>query len=163
VSDRALAIEPYAPGHAAGVRQVIGSVFAEYGMTFDPPGFDADLADIEGVYAGRGGWFAVLTDAGRVVGTVGFLPHRPGEGEIKRLYLLPEYRGRGRGRALIEHALERARQSGCHEVTAWSDARLETAHQVYRRLGFDRIGERQLDDIDQSRELGFRKRLYPSP
>ena len=63
--------------------------------------------------------------------------------------------GRGLGRALMEHILDRAREAGFREAVAWSDVRLETAHQVYDRLGFERIGERDIDDIDQSHELGF--------
>jgi GNAT superfamily N-acetyltransferase len=155
-----LVIEPFAPVHAAGVVGVIAGVFAEYGMTFDLPAFDADLADIERSYLSRGGWFGVLTDAGRVVGTVALLPHGADVCEIKRLYLVAEYRGRGQGRKLLEHILERARRMGYREAIAWSDVRLATAHQVYARMGFEPTGDRQLDDIDRSRELGFVKRLY---
>jgi GNAT superfamily N-acetyltransferase len=154
-----VAIAPFAAHHADAVLHVIGSVFAEYGMTFDPAGYDDDLVDVEAHYPGHGGWFSVLTDGGRVVGTVAAVPRDGSTWELKRLYLLPGYRGRGRGRALIEHALGRARDAGCRDVVAWSDVRLETAHAVYVRLGFERIGERTLDDIDRSRELGFRKVL----
>jgi putative acetyltransferase len=153
------AIEPFSPPHAAAVLDVIGAVFAEYGMTFDPSDFDSDLLDIPRHYADRGGWFTVLTDDGRVVGTVAAVPKDAGACEIKRLYLLPQYRGRGLGRALMEHILDRAREAGFREAVAWSDVRLETAHQLYHRLGFERIGERDIDDIDQSHELGFLKRL----
>ena len=52
-----------------------------------------------------------------------------------------------------------AREAGYREVVAWSDVRLATAHQVYDRLGFERIGERVIDDIDQSHEYGFRTAL----
>ena len=153
------AIELFAPPHAAAVLDVIGTVFEEYGMSFDPSDFDSDLLDIPGHYADRGGWFSVLTDAGRVVGTVAAVPKDAAACEIKRLYLLPQYRGRGLGRALMEHILDRVREAGFREAVAWSDVRLETAHQVYDRLGFERIGERDIDDIDQSHELGFLKRL----
>ena len=154
------AIELFAPPHAAAVLDVIGTVFEEYGMSFDPSDFDSDLLDIPRHYADRGGWFSVLTDAGRVVGTVAAVPKDAAACEIKRLYLLPQYRGRGLGRALMEHILDRAREAGFREAVAWSDVRLETAHQVYDRLGFERIGERDIDDIDQSHELGFLKRLW---
>ena len=137
---------------------VIGSVFAEYRMTFDPPGFDSDLLDVPRHYA-EPGWFSVLTDEGRVVGTVAAVHKGSGACEIKRLYLLPALRGRGHGRALLEHALARAKAAGYREAIAWSDVRLETAHAVYDHLGFDRIGLRTLDDIDQSREYGFKKTL----
>jgi putative acetyltransferase len=153
-----VSLEPFAPAHAPGVLRVIGLVFAEYGMTFDPPGFDADLLDIERHY-GDGGWFSVLTDEGRVVGTVAAIPKSEAVCELKRLYLLPDYRERGLGGRLIQHALARARAAGYREVVAWSDVRLATAHQVYDRLGFERIGERVIDDIDQSHEYGFRRTL----
>jgi GNAT superfamily N-acetyltransferase len=62
---------------------------------------------------------------------------------------------------LVEHALTRARDAGYREVIAWSDVRLETAHKVYDHLFFERVGERAIEDIDQSREYGFRKDLTP--
>jgi putative acetyltransferase len=134
-------------------------VFAEYGMTFDPDDFDVDLRDIERNYGAVGGVFSVLLEDGRVVGTVAAVPKSETACEIKRLYLLASYRGRGQGRALMEHVLGWARAAGFREAIAWSDVRLETAHIVYDRLGFDRIGERQVEDIDKSRELGFSKHL----
>jgi len=154
-----VSIESFAPPHAAAVLDVIGRVFAEYGMTFDPADFDVDLTDVEAHYGARGGWFSVLVDGDRIVGTVAALPKDAVAVEIKRLYLLPEYRGRGLGRRLLEHALVRARDAGFREAVAWSDERLRTAHAVYDRMGFQRIAGRVLEDIDRSREYGFRIRL----
>ena len=150
---------PFEAAHAAVVLELIGDVFAEYGMTFEPAGFDADLTAIREHYPARGGWFAVLIDGDRVVGTVAALPKDATTVEIKRLYLLPEHRGRGLGRRLLEHALDRAREAGFRGAVAWSDERLRTAHAVYDRMGFERISERVLEDIDRSREYGFKIRL----
>ena len=134
---------------------VIAAVFAEYAMTLDVASFDADLQDIHASYVGRGGLFAVLLDGHRVVGTVGALPHGAAECEIKRLYLRPSYRGLGYGRRLLQHVLEWARERGFARAVAWSDVRLQTAHEVYRRMGFATIGGRVCDDIDRSHEIGF--------
>jgi putative acetyltransferase len=82
---------------------------------------------------------------------------------VKRVYLLAEHRGRGHGRALIEHVLGWAAARGYRRALAWSDARFVTAHAVYERLGFARVGERTLDDLDHSREYGFEKRLAAHP
>ena len=152
-------LEPFAPHHAPGVLRVIGFVFDEYGMTFDPEDFDSDLLDIPRHYHSPGGWFFVLTDSGAVVGTVAAVPKSETSAEIKRLYLLPQHRGHGRGRMLMEHILARVGDAGYREAIAWSDVRFETAHKVYDRLGFERVGERVIEDIDRSREYGFRKRL----
>src|SRR5207249_6372519 len=108
-------------------------------MTFEPSGFDADLTDIRRCYLERGGRFWVLVDEGRVVGTVAVVPTGRVGCEVKRLYLLPEYRGRGLGRALLEQTLDWATASGYGHIVAWSDARLGTAHAVYERLGFTRF------------------------
>src|SRR5262245_8468944 len=156
MSGEILSIVPFEPAHASGVLDVIGSVFVEYGMTFDPENFDSDLLDIERHYAEAGGAFYVLVDQRRVVGTVAAVPKDTATAEIKRLYLRPTYRGRGQGRALPEHILDWIRQGEYRAAIAWSDVRLETAHKVYDRLGFERIGERVIDDIDQSQEYGFR-------
>jgi putative acetyltransferase len=154
------AIVPFEASHAAGVLDVIGAVFREYAMTFEPSGFDADLTDIRRYYPERGGRFWVLVDDGRVVGTVAVVP-TGAACEIKRLYLLPEYRGRGLGRALMQQTLDWATASGSRHIVAWSDARLTTAHGVYERMGFSRFGERTAEDADRSREYGFRKELAP--
>ena len=148
---------PFAAQHAEDVLHVIGSTFLEHGMVFDLPGYDSDLLDIPRHYLAAGGAFVVLVDAGRVVGTAGGIPRPDGVYEIKRVYLLPGYRGRGHGRALVEHIMARAVEAAAREVIAWSDVRLGVAHQVYERLGFQRFGERITDDIEHSREYGFRK------
>jgi GNAT superfamily N-acetyltransferase len=150
---------PFEASHAPAVLDVIGAVFREYAMTFDPSGFDADLTDIRAAYLQRGGRFWVLVDDGRVVGTVAGVDAGGGVCEVKRLYLQADYRGRGFGRALMQQVLDWAAASGHRFVVAWSDERLRTAHAVYERLGFTRFGERIADDIDRSREYGFRKEL----
>jgi len=150
---------PFAEHHSGEVLHVIGSTFAEYRMVFDPTGYDADLLDIPRHYLDAGGSFVVLVDGERVIGTAAGVPRDDVTYEIKRVYLLPGYRGRGYGRALVEHILAQAAELGCRAVIAWSDVRLTLAHQVYERLGFERFDERTTDDIERSREYGFRKLL----
>src|SRR2546430_16173165 len=108
-------------------------------MTFDPSGFDADLTDIRGSYLERGGRFWVLVDDGRVVGTVAVVPAGRGACEVKRLYLLPAYRGRGLGRALMERGFDWARTSGSGLGVAWADARLRTSPRLVERPRLTRL------------------------
>src|SRR2546422_8249208 len=125
------AIVPFDASHAAAVLDVIGAVFREYAMTFDPSGFDADLTDIRGSYLERGGRFWVLVDDGRVVGTVAVVPAGAGACGVQRPYLLPAYRGRGLGRALMERAFDWARTSGSGPGGPWSGARPLAPHRTY--------------------------------
>src|SRR2546427_7790990 len=117
------AIVPFDASHAAAVLDVIGAVFREYAMTFDPSGFDADLTDIRGSYLERGGRFWVLVDDGRVVGTVAVVPAGRGAREVKRRYLLPAHPGRGPGRPLMGRGVDWARTSGSGPGVAGPDAR----------------------------------------
>src|SRR5207247_7780440 len=69
-----LSIVPFEERHVDAVLALIGSVFAEYGLTFDPAGYDADLTRIETKYRDAGGEFWVLEHDTRVVGTVAVVP-----------------------------------------------------------------------------------------
>jgi putative acetyltransferase len=145
--------------HAEGVLALIGSVFVEYGLTFEPGGYDADLTRIPRAYLEPGGAFWVLDEEHAVRGTIGVLPVGPHEIEIKRVYLDPSLRGRGWGRALVEHALGWASAHGHRRVRLWSDVKFTRSHALYERLGFLRTGIRDCDDLDRSREYGFEKAL----
>jgi len=50
-------------------------------------------------------------------------------------------RGRGVGRALLEHAIDRARQRGCHVVQLTADRRRRDAIRFYESLGFESTHE----------------------
>ena len=145
--------------HTDGVIALIGGVFAEYGLTFEPAGYDADLTRILGTYCRAGGAFWVLEDEARVVGTVGVVPLSSAEVEIKRVYLDPSLRGQGWGRTLVEHAMTWAAERGFTQVRLWSDVKFERSHVMYQRLGFVRTGIRDCDDADRSQEFRFEKAL----
>src|SRR5438552_8051046 len=154
-----VAVVPFEEHHTGGVLALIGGVFAEYGLTFEPTGYDADLTRIPGTYFRAGGAFWVLEDDGRVVGTVAVVPLSPTDVEIKRVYLDASLRGQGLGKALIEHALNWASGRGHTRVKLWSDVKFTRSHIMYERLGFVRSVIRDCDDLDRSREYGFEKVL----
>jgi len=145
--------------HGQGVLRLIGGVFAEYGLTFDPLGYDVDLTRIHDEYVSRGGEFWVLEHEGVVHGTVAVVPVSAVAVEIKRVYVHPALRGQGVGRRLVEHAIGWAAGRGHHHITLWSDVKFATSHRMYERLGFVRTGMRDCDDLDRSCEYGFEKRL----
>jgi len=154
-----LEIVPFEDRHADGVLALIGGIFAEYGLTFEPAGYDADLVQIHGNYFRPGGAFWVLEEAGRVVGTVAVVPVSPSEVEIKRVYLHASLRGKGWGRMLVEHSLSWATAHGHTKAQLWSDVKFTRSHLMYTRLGFTRTGIRDCQDVDRSREYRFEKTL----
>jgi GNAT superfamily N-acetyltransferase len=60
-------------------------------------------------------------------------------GEIKRMYVRPEFRGRGIGRALVEALLVEAQAIGYATVRLDSTRFMHAAHSLYRSVGFREI------------------------
>src|SRR5207248_2262741 len=99
------------------IRNMVYDVLREYGLEPDPAGTDADLADIEGNYHQRGGVFDVLiAPVGVIVGSVALYPLEDGVVELRKMYLRRSMRGKGLGRLLLEHALERTRKMGVKRI-----------------------------------------------
>lgn len=59
---------------------------------------------------------------------------------IYSVYVRPEYRGQGAGRALMEAALERAGELGLRQVNLGVNTASEAAVHLYEACGFERYG-----------------------
>ena len=68
-------------------------------------------------------------------------------GEIKRMFVRPEFRGRGIGRALLEALVSEARAMGYCAVRLDSAGFMEAAHSLYRSAGFYEIGPYEESEI----------------
>ena len=64
------------------------------------------------------------------------------EGEFRMLAVPPSARGRGVGRLLVLHCLDRSRDLGQRQVVLCSDRRMAAAHRLYASFGFTRLPER---------------------
>ena len=102
--------------------------------------FIAELDSLPAPYVAPGGCLLIAKRDSRAIGVVGLKPLAAGIAEIKRLYVVPEARGGGLGRALAERAIAEARAKGYERV------RLDThrpsmaaAIALYRGLGFAEI------------------------
>ncbi len=61
-------------------------------------------------------------------------------GEVKRMYVRPEARRCGLGRALLDHLVDRGRQIGYKRIRLDSARFMIEAHGLYRACGFHEIG-----------------------
>ncbi|MBW4691630.1 MAG: GNAT family N-acetyltransferase [Lyngbya sp. HA4199-MV5] len=88
----------------APAADIIRSVLAEYGLGWEPEGADRDVLDVEACYQKAGGEFWVIEQQGNFVGTGAYYPIQRGQNavEIRKMYLLPEARGQGVGRFLLQ-------------------------------------------------------------
>lgn len=136
--------------------------FAEYpGCFVDPHDDLADLHRPAHAYAERGGRFWVVEDArGRACACAAIDCPEPGTAEMHRLYVRPDRRRGGLGRALVDLIEQEARAARATLLMLWSDTRFSAAHQLYDRLDYVRTGlTRDLGDISRSTEHRFEKRL----
>lgn len=86
--------------------------------------------------------YFVVEDAGKIVGGAGIYPTQglPSDTvELVKLYLLPETRGKGIGRKLIDKCLEFAKVNGYSTVYLESMPELSNAVELYEKIGFSFI------------------------
>jgi GNAT superfamily N-acetyltransferase len=95
-------------------------------------------------------------ERGRVVGCAGISMHEC-VGELHRMYLYRDYRGRGIGRRLLDTSIDHLKTCGVRRMLLWSDVKFTDAHRLYERNGFKRFGERICNDPDANREYGYAK------
>jgi len=83
----------------------------------------------------------VLEDDGNVVGMGALKELEVGVGEIKRMYIRPEYRRRGLGKQLLKKLMEKGKEFGYSTIRLQTADWMRVAHNVYRSAGFKEIDE----------------------
>src|SRR6266446_45577 len=91
-------------------------LFLEYaqslGFSLCFQNFDKELADLPGDYAPPDGRLLLAEYEGQLGGCVALHKLEAGICEMKRLYLRPQFLGKGLGRALADRIIAEARQMG---------------------------------------------------
>ncbi len=86
----------------------------------------------------------VLEDGGELLGTAKYGPNRPGRGShvgTASFMVAPAARGRGVGRALAEHAVDRLREKGYRGIQFNAVVETNTsAVRLWQALGFEIVG-----------------------
>ena len=105
----------------------------------NPPQLFEDMDQIAAQYTEPSGIFLVLMDGDRVVGTGAVRRLDDATCELKRMWFLPEYRGKGQGMKISELLLEFARAAGYKKMRLDTVPELVAANKLYQRLGFHPI------------------------
>ncbi len=78
----------------------------------------------------------VLREAGAIVGCGGLVEDGEGRADLHHVFVDPDQRGKGLGRALVSRLIDEARERGVQELRLETAGFLTSAIGLYRRLGF---------------------------
>jgi len=154
----------------------IKAVYDEYEFPWYPEDYHADLYNLDTHYTANDFPFYVAEHEGTIVGT-GVLAHHPlirsnspdqktilfedmirvcaTDCSTERLYVHPEARRMGIGRAIMNQILTTAKLRSYIGMEVWTDTRFEEAHKLYLKMGATMVGERLCHDPEQSPEWGL--------
>jgi len=124
-------------------RQLAG-LFREYekdlGFELTFQNFEDELEHLPQMYGHPAGKAYLLKDdSNRYFGCVAVRNLEQGIGEIKRMYLKPEWRGRGFGKVLMDISLQAARELRYKKVRLDTLDTMHAAIAVYKKAGFYEI------------------------
>ena len=109
---------------------------ATLNLDLDFQDFDTEINSLPIVYGPPRGCFLLAQDQDRFIGCVGLRQLAEGICEMKRLYVRPELRSAGIGRALAQAIIEEAKKLNyeCMRLDTLPD--MNVARALYQSLGF---------------------------
>jgi len=130
-----------APADLEATKTLFNAYAASLGVNLTYQKFVEEMAMMPGKYAPpKGELLLARGPDGGALGCVGVRPlEDAGTCEMKRLYVTPEGRGLGLGKALAERAVKEARRIGYRRLLLDTLPSLTTAIGLYDRMGFARI------------------------
>jgi GNAT superfamily N-acetyltransferase len=147
-------LQAESPAQIAQARELFLEYANSLGFSLCFQHFDKELADLPGDYTPPEGRLLLAEYEGELAGCVALhkLKLQTGEDgvcEMKRLYLRPQFRGKGLGRVLAERIIAEAR---------WAE---------YTSIRLDTVGPVMKDAVAMYRKLGFKEiapyRPNPNP
>jgi len=137
------------PSQIARARELFLEYAQSLGFSLCFQNFDKELADLPGDYTPPGGRLLLAEYEGQLAACVALHKLDADICEMKRLYLRPQFRGKGLGRILAQRIISDARQIG------------------YKRMRLDTVGPVMKDAVAMYRKLGFKEisayRPNPNP
>ncbi len=123
---------------------IIKALFVEYshikGAESCFVSFDRELNDLKGYYSG--GAILIGYEQDKPVACVAIRKVNDETCEGKRLFIKPEYRGRGYARLMIKAMTDKASELGFREVVFTTKPEvMSVGYGLYRRMGFEELSE----------------------
>ena len=136
-----LKIRTIQPSDNIQLAVIIRDTLAEFGA--NRPGtvyFDSSTDALSELFLAPMSSYFVAESEGKILGGGGIFPTEglpEGTCELVKMYLLPEARGIGLGRTLIEKCLQTAREHGFQKAYLETLTELHLALKIYEKFGFE--------------------------
>jgi ribosomal protein S18 acetylase RimI-like enzyme len=127
------------PVQIAQARELFLEYAQSLGFSLCFQNFDQELAELPGSYTPPEGRLLLAEYDGQVAGCIALHKLEADICEMKRLYVRPQFRGKGLGRILIDRVIAEARQMG------------------YQRMRLDTVEPVMRDAVAMYRKIGFRE------
>ena len=123
--------------------EIIRKLFEEYaeslGFDLSFQNFDEELANLPGEYALPTGCLLLAIYQNEAAGCIALRRIDKTICEMKRLFVRPQFRRKGIGRALAEAVIERAKTAGYKQMRLDTARTMDAARNLYESLGFEEI------------------------
>jgi putative acetyltransferase len=135
--------------HLTSVRELFLEYAQSLGFSLCFQSFDRELLGLPGDYAPPEGRLLLAIHEGAPAGCVALHKLEPDICEMKRLYVRPQFRGKGLGRALAERVIAEAREIGYKQLRLDTvEPMMQAAVFMYRTLGFREISPYRPNPIE---------------
>jgi putative acetyltransferase len=136
------------PKDLVQVRELFHEYAESLGFDLHFQDFDKEMAELPGDYAPPSGRLLLLIYESKIAGCVALRKMGEGVCEMKRLYLRPEFRGKGFGNRLARTIIQEARRMGYKFMRLDTVPAMRDAILLYRSLGFKDIEPYRYNPIE---------------
>ena len=137
--DGALQITPAGEADFADIASLFRQYAAGLPVDLNRQGFADEIAHLPGPYAPPGGALLIARKDSEVLGCIALKRLAPEVAEIKRLYVVPQGRGLGVGKALVTAILGETARLNYREIKLDTLPHMAPAIALYRSFGFEPI------------------------
>ena len=146
------------PGEDASAFRTLNEEWISRHFVLEPKDIET-LSDPRTAIFSKGGQIFMAYANAEPVGCVALIPMDHRVTELSKMAVDPRYRGRGIGRRLLEHAIERARAMGAKSIFLGSSTKLSAAVHLYETLGFRHVDRDALGPMPYKRADVFMQLL----